>query len=190
MVKLRSGKIYIDQNLFNYKIEQINYLIKNKYLLPYQNELENFYLEIHKLDQEIQIKNGKRGGKYFEYDGKKLYLDRLNKTFLNSNNFRLNLYENIWVKISEFLIYYKKLSIKKYIKNNNLFCLICYSLIEKGEKLNICNTNKKKHIFHNYCFKESLKYCSPYHTINLDILKNCPYCYQKTIDEKNIYIAT
>ena len=26
MVKLRSGKIYIDQNLFNNKIQKINYL--------------------------------------------------------------------------------------------------------------------------------------------------------------------
>jgi len=189
MVKLRSGKIYIDQNLFNNKINEMNYLIKNKYLSTYRNELENFYLEIKELDEGIQIKKGKRDSKYFEYNGKKIYLNELNKTYLNNNNFRLNLYENIWIKISEFLIYYKNLKKKKYIKNGNLICLICYSLIKIGEKLNVCNINNKKHIFHNYCFKESLKYCSPYHTINLDILKNCPYCSQKTIDVRNIYIC-
>ena len=116
MVKLRSGKIYIDQNLFNNKINEMNYLIKNKYLSTYRNELENFYLEIKELDEGIQIKKGKRDSKYFEYNGKKIYLNELNKTYLNNNNFRLNLYENIWIKISEFLIYYKNLKKKNILK--------------------------------------------------------------------------
>jgi len=186
MVKLRSGRIYIDENLFNYKIEYINYLIKNKYLSIYQNEVENFYHEIKKLEKKTQIKIQKNS-KYLEYYGKKIYLNSLNID--NLNNYRLNLYENIWIKISNLILYYKKLKKKKYIKNDNLYCLICYCLIKKKEKLNICNNNNKKHIFHNYCFKESLNYSSPYHFINLDVFKNCPYCNIKGINENDIYIA-
>ena len=110
MVKLRSGRIYIDENLFNYKIEYINYLIKNKYLSIYQNEVENFYHEIKKLEKKTQIKIQKNS-KYLEYYGKKIYLNSLNID--NLNNYRLNLYENIWIKISNLILYYKKLKKKK-----------------------------------------------------------------------------
>tara|TARA_Y100000385_G_scaffold282990_1_gene338372 strand:+ start:2253 stop:2834 length:582 start_codon:yes stop_codon:yes gene_type:complete len=192
MVKLRSGYIYLDVKSFNDTIKRLHTIVKKKNLfLEFQKRFKNDVNEIIYLDKKLNIKKGKRGGNYFDHNGTKLYLTE--KSFYKINNIRLNILENIWLKVSNILVLFKQFVKINYIKYNGN-CLICYDKINKDETLNVCISEKNiKHIFHEYCFKESLKYFSNYHPLNTDTdtdrLKSCPYCNKKTIDKYKIYIC-
>lgn len=188
MVKLRSGYIYLDIKSYNDTVKNLSTIVKKKKLfLEFQKRFKNDITELIYLDKKLDIKKGKKNGYYFDHNGRKLYLTE--KSFFKINNLRLNLLENIWLKTSNILLLFKQFIKSNYIKYNGN-CLICYDKINKDDTLTICISDKNiKHIFHENCFKESLKYVSDYHPLNTEKIKYCPYCNKKTIDEYKIYIC-
>lgn len=209
MVLLRSGKSYLDKKHFNNKVDNFNELIlhitKNLKINDYKSFLKNLthikpniykdFNEIIYLNRYTEIFFGAKGGKYFIIKKKKYYITHNNKnTYLRNEKL-----DEIAILISKFLKNYTKL-----IKNHNQIssdyvklCSICYSDIEKGDKIVMCNTrtifhgkiiNNIIHPFHKTCFDANIQYADvPYNCktkINGDVIKlyECPYCRQKKIN--------
>jgi hypothetical protein len=216
MVKLRSGKSYLNRTYFNYKVEDFNSLIFyitdelkiNDYKVYLKNLIykkPNIYKdfnEILKYSKCIKTYVGTKGGKYYYLNGKKKYFNATNKEKYRRNQ-KL---EEISILISKFMTNYKKI-IKEYQKIKSEYvelCSICYSNIKKGDKIVMCknriidskNGSVKNiiHPYHKTCFDTNLQYAhipfickTKFGTKETIKLYECPYCRQKKINTKDIY---
>ena len=216
MVKLRSGKSYLDRNYFNKKIDNFNILISfitntlkaNNYKTYLKNltyKSPDIYKDFNKiihLKPYLTTYKGTKGGKYFILNRKKYYL-----TSNNSNNYLRNeKLEEISLLISKFINNYEGIikSGKQIEHKYAELCSICYSEIKKGEKIVVCrnrtmniNTgqcvNMIIHPYHKTCFDTNLQFANvPYLNktkSNGDVFKlyECPYCRQKKININNVY---
>ena len=206
MVKLRSGKVYLDKHSFNAHIIKFNDF-SEKFLQKY-NFLKNIkkcdlkqehkilcdkFNEILSYNQYIKLKIGHRNRKYFLFKKKRYYVDISKKNV----NLRIELYDKLWILTCEFkkryehMLNLKKVNIKptKLSENNNT-CLICYGKIKKGDIINMCENSTLKHAYHKKCFNELIKYNCPKYTV--DILQNklyeCTYC-KIGINNKELFIC-
>lgn len=188
MVKLRSGYIYIDKKMYNHIVNSFNKLIENIEFKLINSNISNTYKNIKYMSNNLCLKNISNGEVYFKHNSEKFIIS--NHRLDYNTNFRKELFEILWIRMCKFI---KKIkSINKISKinikdTNDRKCLICFDILKKNDKINLCKNNGINHYYHNSCFMSLI---TTNNTKNLGEIKyECPYCRCKTINSKKIYIV-